>query len=131
MQEQGKIIRIEDGTAYVQICAKPRQVCQKCHACRFTGDGNFVLTVPSEKGLGAGQTVLVDVPESTPLRSAGVVLGLPLVVLMAGIVVGSSWPWLQESLNLSAESCGLLLGGLAALIVFSVAIMCDRRLRRA
>jgi sigma-E factor negative regulatory protein RseC len=129
MQETGDVIEVRANQAAVQIRRQRSERCAGCTACRALGEQGLVLWIETPD-LRVGDRVTVDVPLVDPWRALLLVFGIPLAAVVAGIVVGSQWPWLQAALGLTADSAGLALGALGGLAAFAAAWLADRRFSR-
>jgi positive regulator of sigma E activity len=129
IQETGTVMTVEGGRAAVRIRPERADACHGCTACRSLGGQEFVLTVPAGD-LAPGDTVTLAIPLPGPWRGIALVLALPLAALMVGILGGSAWTGLQQTVGLGSEATGFLLGLALALAAFLVAILEDRRFAR-
>lgn len=129
MQETGDVIEVRANQAAIQIRRQRSERCAGCTACRALGEQGLVLWIETPD-LRVGDRVTVDVPLVDPWRALLLVFGVPLAAVVAGIVVGSKWPWLQATLGLAADSAGLALGALGGLAAFAAAWLADRRFAR-
>ncbi len=129
MQETGDVIQVRANRAAVQIRGQRTERCAGCTACRALGEHGLVLWIETPD-LRVGDRVTVDVPLVSPWRALLLVFGVPLAAVVAGIVAGSEWAWLQAALGLGADSAGLALGALGGLAAFAAAWLADRRFSR-
>ena len=102
----GKIIAIEGDTATVAFTRS--SMCEKCGACKLSGDGRMEIQVQNTLKAKMGDTVELSVPPSSMLLAGLLVYILPLIALIAGVWLGSRWG------DGVALGCGLG----AALLVF-------------
>jgi hypothetical protein len=104
--------------------------CRQCAACGARGDQGHLLSVADPR-LAVGDEVTVEVPLPGPWRGIGLVLALPLAAGITGLLVGSAWTGFQRAVGLEAEPAGMLLGAAMGVGAFLVALLEDRRFRRA
>jgi sigma-E factor negative regulatory protein RseC len=128
MGETGIVRRIVAGKMDVAMADARPEACAKCRACEVFGQGkDTVLRVPTVDGVAVGDTVRIEIPQASPWTGIVFVLGLPVVLLAAGLLVGSRWAWWTGLLGLDADMCGILLGLPAAAAAFLAARWIDRR----
>lgn len=131
MIEQGTVERIESGWMQIRMERVRPEMCKKCHACDVLGEDEAgSLSIPAAEGVVVGDRVEVDLPEANPWLSIVLVLGLPVLLVVGGLVLGSRWGWWVALTGLDAEMAGVVLGvGLGA-AAFFVARAVDRRYHR-
>jgi positive regulator of sigma E activity len=127
--ESGKVLKVSEGRAAVQDRREPGRQCGGCSACRLFGEQGFVLWVDAAE-LRADDRVTVEVPQVNPWRAIAMVFALPLAALVAGLIAGSRWPWLQHHLGMDAGMTGLVLGAGLALVALVLAWLDDKRFSR-
>lgn len=94
-----------------------RSACDKCHMCATTKDGMKVeVVVENTLGANVGDYVEVEMGEKYVLTAAAIVYVIPLVLIGAGIGIGTLINELAQAL--------FALGGL--IIGFVIAILLDR-----
>jgi len=131
MRETGTVIQVAGRRMRVRMDAARPEVCKVCRACEAFGQGKeTVLRVPRVEGLDVGDRVAVEVPEGGPWLSIVLVLGLPVALLVGGLLLGSRWSWWVNLLGLDADLSGALLGLPLGVAAFLVARTVDRRYAR-
>jgi sigma-E factor negative regulatory protein RseC len=85
MQEEGRVISIENDKAFVQI--NIGKACQKCNAC----DKSTPIILEADNSIGAnvGQQVKLETKIITKIKGIIFYLILPPIVLVFGIIAGS------------------------------------------
>ena len=115
MTERGVVAKIKGNKATVRF--DRRSACDKCHMCATTKDGMKVeVVVENTLGANVGDFVEVEMGEKYVLTAAAIVYVIPLVLIGAGIGIGTLINELAQAL--------FALGGL--IIGFVIAIMLDR-----
>jgi sigma-E factor negative regulatory protein RseC len=116
IEEQAKVLRADARVALVQ--AERRSTCGSCAAAsgcgtslldRFLGRRTPLLEVDNDLGVGAGDAVIVGVPEGAMLRAAAAAYLGPLVGLIVGALAGRHWPLAgggSEALSLFGAALG-------------------------
>ncbi len=133
MQETGVVIRVTDERADVAIEHAREggvRACGGCTMCRPRGGHRFVLSVPAGE-LSENDRVTVEVPVPSPWRGIVLVFALPVLALMVGLALGTYWTGLHGWLGLGAEGTALATGVIFASGAFGLAVLEDRRFRRA
>lgn len=115
MTERGVVSKIKGNKATVRF--DRRSACDKCHMCATTKDGMKVeVVVENTLGANVGDFVEVEMGEKYVLTAAAIVYVIPLVLIGAGIGIGTLINELAQAL--------FALGGL--IIGFVIAILLDR-----
>ena len=115
MTERGMVARVKGNKATVRF--DRRSACDKCHMCATTKDGMKVeVVVENTLGANVGDYVEVEMGEKYVLTAAAIVYVIPLVLIGAGIGIGTLINELAQAL--------FALGGL--IIGFVIAILLDR-----
>lgn len=89
MQEAGRVVRIVGGRAEVDVEA--RDACEHCSAhsiCNWTGNKLRRVLVVNEAGAAAGDHVLLAVEDGAGARTNLIVFGIPVVLMLAGVLLG-------------------------------------------
>lgn len=113
MLESGIIMQIKDKTMMVEF--ERNEMCAKCGACQHGQKQAMLMEVQRIGDAAIGDKVQVQLPEKTLLKASFIAYGIPLVLLIAGLIGGS---YLAQALELSInpDHCAALCGlGLAAL----------------
>ena len=115
MTERGMVAKVKGNKATVRF--DRRSACDKCHMCATTKDGMKVeVVVENTLGANVGDYVEVEMGEKYVLTAAAIVYVIPLVLIGAGIGIGTLINELAQAL--------FALGGL--IIGFVIAVLLDR-----
>lgn len=115
MTERGMVAKVKGNKATVRF--DRRSACDKCHMCATTKDGMKVeVIVENTLGANVGDYVEVEMGEKYVLTAAAIVYVIPLVLIGAGIGIGTLINELAQAL--------FALGGL--IIGFVIAVLLDR-----
>ena len=109
MRESGIITEIKEHTMMVEF--ERSSMCEKCGACERAHSA-MRMEVERIGNASLGDRVEVDLPERTVVRAALVAYGIPLALLLTGLVVGSALPGalhLPGNPDLYALALGLFL----------------------
>ncbi len=89
MREKGRVVRIENGFAIVQMTRSA--ACNCCGMCNGLVPGSNELHIRTANAAGAspGDTVEIEVQTRGVLQAAFLVYGLPLLGGIAGFILGS------------------------------------------
>ena len=87
MIERGKVVRVEDGTAYVLF--KRSSACGNCKACGMLKDmSEVIVDVPNTEHAQIGDRVTVAFSSGNALGSSAIAYIFPLIFLIIGVFVG-------------------------------------------
>ena len=86
MVEECLVKKIKGNTAYIAVVRGAK--CQGCKACVFGNKKEIILPAVNDIGCSAGDTVLADIPEREVIAAPFYMYFLPIVMMVAGIVVG-------------------------------------------
>lgn len=115
MRERGVVVKVKNGRATVRF--DRRSACDSCHMCAVTRDGMKVETViQNTLNASVGDFVEVEMGEKFVLTAALIVYIIPLILVGAGIGIGSLF---NEPAQALAAIGGLIVG-------FLIAILLDR-----
>ncbi len=129
MRESGVAVEVNEGIARIVMDAAGHAQCGACGLCRCAADGRSVtMELPAPPQLQAGERVVVEIPGPGAGVSAALLLGLPLLLFVAGVILGEL---LRRRGVVALQSwfsalAGFLLMGLG----FFAASLYDRHLRR-
>ena len=130
MTERGVVAKIKGNKATVRF--DRRSACDKCHMCATTKDGMKVeVVVENTLGANVGDFVEVEMGEKYVLTAAAIVYVIPLVLIGAGIGIGTLINELAQALlHVLAQLVG---HGLSAeqLLVFLHVVLSGAVLRKA
>lgn len=130
MRETGVAVEVREGIARVVMDAASHAQCGACGLCRRAADGlSGTMELPAPPQLQAGDRVVVEIPGPGAGLSAALLLGLPLFLFIAGVILGEV---LRRRGVIGLQSwfsalVGFLLMGLG----FFLASLYDRHIRRA
>ncbi len=89
MQETGKVVSVKGDRAEVEVAA--RGECEHCTAhgiCNWTGTSLRKVLAVNQAGARAGDVVALEVVEGTGVKSNLLVFGIPVVLMVAGVLIG-------------------------------------------
>ena len=116
MQQLVKVLTCApDGTAQV-ACLRQSACSGDCHKCSGCGavEQTMIFTARNPIGARPGDTVTVESATGPVLKAAAVLYMLPLMLFIAGYLVGMQW------------NLGALIGGLAFVLSIVLIIVYDR-----
>ena len=116
MQQTVKVIKCnEDGTAQV-ACLRQSACSGDCHKCSGCGAVEQTMLFEARNSIGAkpGELVVVESQSGPVLKAAAVLYMLPLVLFIAGYLLGMQW------------KLGGLIGALAFALSIGIAVAYDR-----
>lgn len=87
MQEEGRVIKVEKGSAWVEFAETP--ACSKCSACSLAASGKRVIEADNSTGAKEGDIVKVEIPAGTKTFFPFVAFGIPILFFLAGTLLGS------------------------------------------
>ena len=131
IREQGLVVEwIEPGTARIAMDAAGHAQCGSCGLCRREAGGRqLLIDVRTDRSLKAGDRVTVEIPTPNAAVSGVLLLLVPLVLFVAGILLGE---WLRGRGTIPAGSwASVLIGFLFMVGAFGVAALYDRHLQRS
>ena len=118
MEENGKVVELSDEGTKVEVI--PGNMCHHCGAAQACGTfGSRTKIVLAQNPIDAkiGDLVKLEIKEKTRAVSILLVFGLPIVLLLTGIIVGEI---------LSGDKLAAILGGAGLVIAFAVVKVIDR-----
>ena len=116
MQQQVRVLNNNaDGSAQV-VCVRQSACSGDCHKCSGCGAVEQAMIFTARNPIGARPGDLVNVESATGpvLKAAAVLYMLPLVLFIAGYLIGMQW------------QLGGLVGGLAFMLSIGIAVAYDR-----
>ena len=116
MQQQVRVLSNNaDGSAQV-VCVRQSACSGDCHKCSGCGAVEQAMIFTARNPIGARPGDLVNVESDTGpvLKAAAVLYMLPLVLFVAGYLIGMQW------------QLGGLIGGLAFVLSVGIAVAYDR-----
>ena len=124
MLESGIVMQIKDKTMVVEF--ERSEMCAKCGACQHGQKQAMLMEVQRIGNAAIGDKVQVQLPEKTLLKASFIAYGIPLVMLVAGLLGGS---YLAEALKLpgNAEHYAALLGLAMAALSFLIIRLTEKR----
>ncbi|MEO0085688.1 MAG: SoxR reducing system RseC family protein [candidate division WOR-3 bacterium] len=90
IEEQGRVVKTLGERAEVEVV--PAGACSHCGAagmCNWTGKREKIVVARNPVGAKVGQTVVMSRSERVGAGSALLVFGLPSLLLVAGVIIGS------------------------------------------
>ena len=116
MKQTVKVLTCDsNGTAQV-ACLRQSACSGDCHKCAGCGavEQTMIFTARNPIGARPGNLVIVESATAPLLKAAAVLYMLPLVLLIAGYLLGMQW------------NLGGLVGGLAFVLSIAIVIVYDR-----
>lgn len=87
MRETGEVVKIKGENAVVRV--QQSSACAKCHMCAFReGEKHIDLTLNNQIGATTGDLVELEMGANYVLSSAFIVYGVPLLMALAGLLIG-------------------------------------------
>ena len=87
MLETGKVIKVYDDIAEVNF--KRKSSCDKCKVCSLEDSGTVSIKLKNEIGAKIGDIVEVGISDKRLTQSNWIVFGIPLLVLLIGMIVAN------------------------------------------
>lgn len=119
--ESGKVVAITESQAWVQtIRASACQSCSARHGCgqralaSATGGRANQIRVANRLGAQVGDDVVLAIEEAALLRASVLVYAVPLLLMIAGAVVGHQWSGGQDLAAVLGAAAGMGVGFFAA-----------------
>lgn len=117
MIESGVVNRVENDLAWITM-VKGEQ-CAGCTACKAFGEGSFEIMAINQQQAKPGDHVEVEINPKQVVKYATIVFLLPVLSLIFGYFLGSSY---LTSIGLSLEAAGII-GGAGLMIITFVGII--------
>lgn len=127
MKEVGKVIGISGKIAKVEM--ERTSACGKCRACSRGEEGSNKMYIDAHNGVGAkeGDTVAVNLETKKVLSAAMIIYFIPLVVLILGVVAGTS---IARQMGIeNYEVVGAIVGAILVAISYVVIKMLEPKFR--
>ncbi len=102
MEEKGKVVKVEDGVAEVEM--ERTSACARCGICLKSSGDKPILYVKDSLGARAGDEVLISIESRQILKTAFLIYLFPLVGLIGGYFLGRA--------VLGTEGTGIIFAGL-------------------
>ncbi|MCL2751598.1 MAG: SoxR reducing system RseC family protein [Firmicutes bacterium] len=119
MIEQGTVIHTNGKWATVEF--ERRAACDGCRACGCRADGKTAARLRNTVGAEVGDIVEARMPEKSPAAAAMILYGIPLLLLLAGVLTGMAF----------LDDKWAIVTGIACMVVsFGVIALIDRLFRR-
>jgi len=124
MREVGRIISSRDDRAEVEVAT--RDECEHCPAhgmCNWTGTSARRVLAVNKVGAAAGDTVELEVAEGTGAKSNLLVFGIPVLLMVAGVLIGG--------LVLRRDAWSGILAGVGLALGFGIVKLFDVAVNRS
>jgi positive regulator of sigma E activity len=124
MRETGKITTARGERAEVEVAA--RGECEHCTAagiCNWTGTSLRKVLAVNKVGARAGDTVELETTEGTGAKSNLLVFGIPVLLMLAGVLVGG--------LAVHKDTWSGILGGVGLVLGFGIIKAIDVAVNRS
>ena len=117
--EEGVVLSVQPGAARVHLVAGDHcDACPASSVCRPQDGEKRILDVDDDLGVAPGDRVRVMVTGGAVLRASLLVYGLPLLLVVVGVVIGSKlWPTGTAHGDVASFGLGAGLAALAAPLV--------------
>jgi positive regulator of sigma E activity len=91
MRRKGRVIAVDGSKA--TICFETVEACTKCEAREYCQTAGSAQSVVVENSIGAvvGDEVHVEQTPGVGLAAASMLFGLPVVLALIGMILGSQW----------------------------------------
>lgn len=107
MRETGVIISEKQNQVTVQIIRGDK--CKGCNLCDATGPNQMQLVANNSFGAKIGDTVEVEVPPGKVLGYSFILFIIPIIMMIAGYFVGTSFSSGSEGVGIIGSLTGLAL----------------------
>ncbi len=112
MKQMGKVIAVHEGSASVRFARS--EMCGDCHACFRMGENETEIELENTLGASVGDTVYIQLHESSVLKASLIMYGVPLLALLLGVLCCAPLGDLYAALG------GLLLSGAAFFLLHAL-----------
>ncbi|GEM_PF-200119 len=123
MEELGKVVKVNGNRAEVEVV--PGKACHHCGAsglCNWGGKKVKLVTARNEIGARTGDSVILETTEPGSSYSALLVFGMPVVLMIAGIIIGT---------RIGGDLLAAVLAGVGLAIAFLILKFIDIRAGRS
>jgi len=104
----GLVTGVQDGVAQVHFLRG--SACAHCGACLTVGDSEMEISLPNTLDAKIGDRVAVDLSPKRVVQASLLAYAVPLVLLIAGVLVGSKISdWAGLALGIAACGIGYLI----------------------
>jgi sigma-E factor negative regulatory protein RseC len=117
MIENGVVNKVEKNFAWIKMVRGEQ--CAGCTACKVFGDGSFEIMAVNDPGAKPGDIVEVEINPKKVIKYSTIVFLLPVLGLIIGYFLGSSY---LTKIGLSSEAAGIL-GSLGLMIITFIGII--------
>lgn len=114
MLELGKVTAVMNDNVQVQF--KRTSACDKCRACSIDQGGKVSITLKNDLGAKVGDIVEVEIWEKAVTLSYLIVFGIPLVMLLLGIILASMARF-NELYSIITAASSLVFGFLIVFVI--------------
>jgi sigma-E factor negative regulatory protein RseC len=85
-RQQGYVMKVHG--QMVDVLAKRAKACESCGACKLADAGPTKITAVNKVGAAVGDWVEIELNDADMLRAAALAYGVPLLMFLAGLVLG-------------------------------------------
>ena len=116
MQQRVRVLNCDDKGSAQVVCVRQSACSGDCHKCSGCGavEQAMIFTARNPIGARPGDLVIVESATGPVLKAAAVLYLLPLVLFVAGYLIGMQW------------NLGGLVGGLAFVLSIGLTVAYDR-----
>lgn len=112
MEETGRIIEINNNIAKIEIT--PTSACANCgqkSVCHGFGEKKKVIELSNNINTQVGDWVKIEIKEKNRILSTLLVLGLPIILFIIGVIIGS---------QISGDKLSVILGGTGLVLAYII-----------
>lgn len=119
MERVGEVVEIlEDGKAVVRF--ERTKACKNCKMCANAGENHALTEVENTLKAKVGDMVEISLHSKSLIQATLIAYGIPLVLLLVGVIVGSMW----------SDAVGAIAGIALALVSFAILRLLEPRFSR-
>ena len=117
MREAGKVVKVEDGVAYLLFIRT--SACAKCGACgMIAGQNSITIQINDNLSVKQGDKVEVEFTSRNALQSSLIAYIFPLIMLILGVFIGYVIPQkIFETTDVFAAIMGIIFAVAAFVII--------------